>query len=289
MVNMSKGIQSQLDAISDYTKLYQKSQARESFGLKDQQTMMMYMAMFGPKPPSYTSEDMFDNFIKNRDFPHYAIWAGIQDAKEGKEVAKASISGAMRTLYDQILGLQDAVELQQGLYDMMDKQNTQLIAKYNLGQSSELEKYLSEVGLQQQKLAVSKLQRTFVNVEMAFKQQIGVPLTQNIVLKPYYQEDATKELPDYNDYLSKALDKRSEVVNGKLDLLVKQRELDIMQQYIKDPQNTELLDEQQTVDDKTIALNEAINSVTSDIYAGYADAKTKQKDVSNSPEQKVKH
>ena len=279
LLNMSNNIQQQLDALNTFTSLYEKMQKGTALTLLEQMEFQAYVSVFGSVPPRYSSEDMFNNFIKNRDFPHYAIWGSIQDLKESKDAGQSALAGGIRQLYDQILGLQDAVGLQQGLYDLMDKQNTQLVLKYNQGQASELDKYVSEVGLQQQKLAVSKLQRTLTNVEMVFKQQIGVPLNQEIVLELHSLDDGTKELPPYDGFLKSALDKRSEIVNAKMDLQVKQRELDIMKQYILNDKLVDRMDEQASVDDKTIALTEAINNVTSDVYTGYEDTKTKQQDV----------
>lgn len=278
LMTMGNGLQQQLDVHDRYQNLYDKKRRGEAMDASEQMTLQAYQAAFGPTPSQITLDDRFYNYVKVWDFPQYALWGSIQNLKTGKEVRKNGVVLLVRQLFDNIVNLQESLALQKELYDTKQKQYAQLIVKYNQGQASELDKYTSDVELQQLKLNIVKMQRSIDNLKMYLKQQTGLTLTQKIILKADDLKPADNIKP-YEEYLNKALANRSEIVNAKMDLQVKQRELDIMKKYIWDEKMPDRQDAQHSVDEKTNALTEAVNSVTNDIKKGYADVNIKKKDT----------
>ncbi|MCR4436280.1 MAG: TolC family protein [Clostridiales bacterium] len=288
LMQLSNARQQQLDAIADYKRLYEKVKKGEPLGqgsdLLEAARYAAYQQIYGPVPPDIPPDQMFDDYIRDRDITHYSLWAEIQKLKTTKEVTKNTVAIGARQLYEQVLVLQDSLALQQELYGNMSGQYEQMLVKYRQGQASGLEKELSGLGLEQQKLEVNKLARTLDNVEMMLKQQTGIPLTAKISLKADGALAAV-QLKPYEDYLNKALSGRSEILNAKMDLQVKQRELDIMKEYIRDEKMPERLEVQNAADEKSNALKEAVNTVTGDLSTGYADVKLKQKEIDIAQEQ----
>lgn len=278
LMTMGNGLQQQLDAHDRYQNLYDKKRRGEAMDVSEQMTLQAYQAAFGPVPSQITPDDRFYNYVKVWDFPQYALWGSIQNLKTGKEVRKNGVALLVRQLFDNIVNLHETLALQKELYDTKQKQYAQLIVKYNQGQASELDKYTSDVELQQLKLNIVKMQRSIDNLEMYLKQQTGLPLTQRIILKADDLKPAVNIKP-YEEYLNEALANRSEIVNAKMDLQVKQRELDITKKYIWDEKMPDRQDAQHSVDEKTNALTEAVNSVTNDIKKGFADVNIKKKDI----------
>lgn len=279
LMEMSNSIQQQLDLLDKFKRLYEKQQKGTTLTIEEQYELLGYQYAFGPKPPEYSQQELFNRFIKNRDFPHYSVWAAYQNLKTNREVLEASIKMGVKQLFDGIVDMQDAILLQEELYANMRKQNEQMLVKYNQGLISEINKYLSDCSLEKQSLVIQQLKRSCDNMMMSLKQQIGVPLQQEVVLQ-YEDEKKIKTTKSYPALLRDALANRSEVLIAKMDLQVKQREDDIIKQYISNELLSERMESSMALEEKRIAYNEAINNVTADIYYGYHDVKLKQHDLS---------
>lgn len=263
-------MQELLRGMDEYRKLYDMQKNGTQLNALDRWQLGIYMGMFGPKPPEMSQTDIYKNYIVNRDITHDAVWTSLQNTKLNKETVKSSIKFGVRQIYDSILDLQDTISLQQQLYDNMLKQNKQMLRRFKLGQVSEIDKYLSEVSLNQQKLNIDKIKRNLDNLEMSLKQQLGISLKQHIILMPYKSNNLNKNMT-YKEYLEKALVNRYETIAAKRDLEQKKREQDIMKQYILNDLLTERLEIQQAVDEKQMTYNEAVENVTKDIFKGYKD------------------
>lgn len=272
---MSDDIQEYLDSMDSYKRLYERQKDGDTLTIYEEYELLIYQYTFGFEPQSYPLQEMYEKFIKIRDLPHYSAWASYQNLKTNGDVLSSSIKMTVKQLFDSIVDMQDAISLQEQLYANMQKQNEQMLVKYNQGQVSEINKYLSDCELERQRLTIQKLNRSLDNLMMSLKQQIGVSLQQELVLK-YDNAEGIKETKSYNALLEDALSNRSEVLIAKMSLQVKQREDDILKQYFLDEQTIERVDSSTALEEARIAYDEAVNSVTSDIYSGYSDVKLKQ-------------
>lgn len=280
LTDASKAIQDQLDHMENYTRLYNKlHKNNEQLTFEETQQYSMYLMMYGATPPEMSSEELFYGYIKNRDFPHYSFWASIKNTKTNRDLMESNITLAIRQLFENILNIQDTLELQNELLESMENQNRQIHLKFENGLVSEYDKYLSDTNLVKQKINIAKLQRSLDNVKMSLKQQIGIPLGQEIELTPYDTVDFSKPLDNYESYLEKAMSNRSEVSIAKIDLQVKQRELDIIKQYIKNELLFDRWDAQQSYDEKKMIYDETVEKVRSDIYDAYKAVLRKRDEV----------
>lgn len=276
LMEMSNAVQQQLDLLARFEGLYEKRENGITFTLQEQGEFLGYQYMFGLKPPEYTQAELFNNFIKNRDFPHYSVWATVQNLYTNKTATVASIKMGVKQLFDSATDMQDSLLLQQELYDNMKKQNEQMLAKYKNGLVSEINKYISDVSLEKQRLSIEKLKRSLANMKMSLKQQIGILLQQEIVLDPYNNSKGIKPFNTYSTYLNQALKNRFEILIAKMDLQVKQREDDIVKQYFTNELLSERMDADQALEEKDIAYKEAVNNVTADISSGFKDVQLKK-------------
>lgn len=272
---MSDDIQEYLDSMDSYKRLYERQKDGDTLTVYEKYELLRYQYTFGFTPQSYPLQEMYEKFIKNRDLPHYSAGASYQNLKTNGDVLSSSIKMTVKQLFDSIVDMQDAIFLQKQLYANMQKQNEIMLVKYNKGQVPEINKYLSDCELERQRLTIQKLNRSLDNMMISIKQQIGVTLQQELVLK-YDNTEEIKETKSYNALLNDALSNRSEVLITKMNLQVKQREDDILKQYFLDGQTIERVDSLTALEEVRIAYDEAVNSVTSDIYSGYSDVKLKQ-------------
>lgn len=274
---ISNSIQQQLDTLDRYERLYDKSEKGSVLTIEEKGELTVYQSIFGPKPPVYSKQDMFVQFIRNRDFPHYSVWAGIQNLESNRKLMAESIKMGVKQLFDGLIDMQDAFLLQEQLYENMKKQNEQMLTGYNNGKVSEIDKYLSDCSLEKQRLIIEKFKRNIDNLEMALKQQTGIPFNQSIKLL-YMEQTGVKQPNSYSTYLDKALENRSEVLTAKMDLQVAQRENDITRQYIMNELLNERIESDASLTEKQIAFDVAVNNVTMDISSGYKDVQLKLSD-----------
>lgn len=274
LMEMSNAIQQQLDVLGRFRRLYEQRENGITFTIEEQAEFDGYQYMFGMKPPEYTDAEMFSKYIKNRDLPHYSVWAAVQNLNTNKAALAASVKMGVKQLFDGVIDMQDTLLLQQQLYGNMKKQNEQMLVKYESGLVSEINKYISETALEKQRLTIEKLERSLENMMMSLKQQLGIPLRQEITLVPYGIK-GIKPANTYSYYLKDGLKNRSEIIIAGMDLQVEQRENDIIKQYYKNEFLTERMEADQALEEKKITYKEAVNNVTADISSGFKDVQLK--------------
>lgn len=272
-------IQSVLDDIENYRDLFDRKNSDEGLSILEQKQLVMYIEIFGPRPPEMSSAELFHTYIKSRDFPSYSIYGAYENACTNRKLTEASIKSGVRKLYDSILDMQDTINLQQQLYDNMLKQHEQLEKKYATGYTSSIEIYLSENSLNQKELDLYKIKRSLENLKMSLKKMMNIPLNEDISFLPYSNTKIYYKQDTYNIYLNRALENRSEILIAKMNLKVKERELSIMKQYITNEQADERIEAQLAYDEKKIAYDEAIGLVQADIYSGYNDVISKKVNI----------
>jgi hypothetical protein len=274
LFEMSHSIQKQLDTLSRFEKLYENSSKGNSLTTDEAAELLIYQSIYGKTPPVYSPAEMFELFIKNRDFPHYSVWASIQNLETNKKLIDASTGMAVRQIFIGIVSAQEALELQLQLYDNMKKQNENMLVMYEKGLVSEINKFNAECSLEKQRLSIKKQKRSIDNMKMILKQKIGMPLNTDILLK-FENKIGIKPADPYKMYLKKALANRSEILTAKMDLQVKQRESDILNQYLTNESLSARIESDIALEEKKIAYADAENKVREDITAGYQDVQTK--------------
>lgn len=287
-VEFSRTIQDQMDLLERYRQLYEKIEVGGyTLTVEDQYNLIMYKAMFGERPPEYTPEEMFNKYIKLRDFPHYSLWSAAQNVKTAKEFTAASIKAGVKGLFDSIIDLEETLTLQNGLLVSLMEQNKQISAKFKLGIASELDKYVSDVGIEQQRLTVASLQRSISSLKISLNSQMGLSLNREISLNTNRFGSLPQMKWTLDQHMEKALTNRYEILTSKLDLQVKQREYDILKQYIPYDFHPDHMEAKQALDEKRIAYDEAVETVTQDITQGYKDVLKKRKAVDTAEKKRV--
>lgn len=279
LLTATNQVQQMLDNYTEFERLYTKEHSAAALTQQEAMNLARYRAIFGTYAPTpMNGQSKFDT-IKDADFGQYALWVGAQNLKNTKNQTKNFLVMAVRQSYDGLLSMQESIAGLESNVGSMQKQYDQLLTKLKLGQVSEIERFQSEVRLEQQKLLLSKLKRDYSSQEMAFNKLIGQPLTTKNILTAAPITDQPTLPPDYNTYLEKALKSRSEVLNAQNDLTVKQRELGIMEQYSIEKSGFDYREEDQGVAEKRAALKEAVNTVTNDMQYAYTDLTIKKKNI----------
>lgn len=274
MLNTSKKIQEQLDMMAEYENLLKKQMKGENLDLSEKNRIIEFQYIFGPEPPNISLEDMFNNYIKNRDFYHYSLWGSIQNAEINKKSIEANIEDMVYDIFYNIASLKETLTIQEELYNVMLMQYEQLLLKYKSGKVSEIDKLSTEMDLERQRINIGKLKRNIQNIEMSMKKQLGIPILQNIEWI-YDKEDNLKSLLPYEDYLQKALNNNLQIVNANVNLDVKQREYNILKEYIRNEWDLERRESEQAFNDKRLQLKETRERVVIDTYNRYKEVKIK--------------
>lgn len=274
LFEMSRVIQEQLDILDRYENLFDKSNKGTGLTMEEQGELAVYQSMFGPKPPVYSSTEMYEKFIRDRDIPHYSVWAAIQNLETNKQYLNASIKDSVKQIYDGLIDMQDALAIQEQLYESMKKQNEQMLIGYKKGMVSEINRYMSDCALEKQKISIDKTKRSIDNMMMLLKKQIGIQLKQELELS-YNQKKGVKQPNAYSTYLQKALESRNEILTAKMDLQAAKRENDIVKKYITNELLVARMESDIALNEKQIAYDEAVNNIVTDISNGYKDVKLK--------------
>lgn len=265
-------------SVDEQTALNAKMDAAQQLLMS--QYKQIYRPMFGPIPPvANTQKDKYNIFIKGATFAYYDMGAAIKNMELMTEASKALIKQSIRMMYNGVLSFEEGVSIQEELYDVQENQYASLLAKLQNGQVSELDRFTSEISLEQLKINIDKMKRSIANMKMDLKKQTGINLTQEIMLQQYVLEKDIKEPLTYDEYLNKAIDNRWQIQSVRNELEAKNKELDIMKQYVSDTSSIEWQEAQQGVTEKSLSFADAIRSVTVDIKTKYNDVIEKKGNI----------
>lgn len=279
LMTLSNSIQEQLDKLSRYTSLYEKRAKGQTLTIEEQNDLLIYSYMFGDKPPLFSGEEMYKQYISNRDMPHYSTWAQIQNLKRSREVTKLTLEDSIRSLYATVLYLRDLQNVTTQSLKTMEKEYKNIMLQYEKGLISEIERYQCQVSLDKKRLELKKQNRNKENTEMLLKKRCTIPASQEIELESSGITSGT-QLLSFKVYRDKALKNRNEIVTAKMELSVVTRELDIMKQYLTNPLLYERMELQQKADNALFSVTQGTNAVLEDIQWAYADAISKKTQVS---------
>lgn len=269
----------QLETFTDYEKLYNKKNSGIALDTLEQLQFNIYVSIFGTTPPQISLVDKYNNYIRVGEFPCFQIYASVENLRTQRKLFKSSLAVGIRELFNSIMELHNELKLQMELYDIMVAQNEQMSKKFDAGLLSEFDRYSSDISLEMQKRRVNILTRNIDNLEMSFKSQIGVPLTQKITLTTGNDKLAVALYSSYSSYLRRALENRSEILIAKMNISVRERELETTKEYLKNDKLTEVIDAQIAFDEMNTELDNAINAVTVDITNGYKDVVSKHNSI----------
>ncbi|KGK90759.1 TolC family protein [Clostridium sp. HMP27] len=233
----------------------------------------VYKRMFGGNPPNYTPKEEFNMFIKNRDFVWYSVDKEIKKLDLSKEAAAESIKNSVAELYDNIVQLKSAINLQNNVYNNQKREYNNLVIKVSQGQISETEKIIAEAELNKLKLQIGSITRTKESLEMALKKLLGESLTRRVNIEGQYI--SLESIPNIESLVNNALSKRSEIKSAQIDINVKEREFDIAKGYLKSEDNDLKKIESEVVQKKLI-LNNVENNIKSEINKAFLEVQEKE-------------
>lgn len=270
MLSVKQQIQEQLDIINRFEKLYDKKYKEgETLTPMESAELAGYQMAFGDKPPTFTNQEMLDQFIKNRDFPHEQLLVAYKELKNTRELIPIQLESSVRSLYVDLLNLREALEGQEKYTDNLKKQYEAAKEKYYFGQISNLALQQAATDYEIQKLTEDKLIRTEKILALNFKKLIGVDLNQNFELTSKMALFNTIELDSMMTYEAQAIKNRLEVLSAKNTYEMEKREANIINEYLSNPLSSDRLSYDSAEIDARNAYSNAILDVKEDITKAY--------------------
>lgn len=279
LMTMSISVQEQLDRMSRYTSLYERRAKGETLTIDEKKEIFNYSYMFGDKPPLFSGEEMYEQYIKNRDIPHYSTWVQIQNLKRSRDITRLTLEDSIRSLYATVIYLRDFQNVTTQSLKTMEKEYENIMLQYDKGLISEIDRYQCQISLDKRRLELKKQNRNKENTELLLKNKCGIPASQEIELEASGLTSETQLLA-YKVYRDRALKNRNEIVTAKLELTVVTRELDIMKQYLTNPLLYDRMELQQKVDNALFSVTQVTDAVLEDIQWAFADVVAKRSQVS---------
>lgn len=228
---------------------------------------------FGDESLSEIEE--YKHITKVFDFGSREIDNSISNININRSVLKNSLDVNIYNLYNNILNLKDNLELQTRLCGIQQNKYNVVKTKFESGKVSDLERLNSETDYKKAIISLDTLKRNLDNLYLVFKKMTGINLTQEVELKPDEDKTANIKLKSCDEYLSAALSNRNEILTAQNNLNLKQREFNITKTFM-DSSTTEYYEASEAASEGNFTFIKAINSVTKDIKAGYADVIKKQ-------------
>jgi|LGOV01.1.fsa_nt_gb hypothetical protein len=270
MLQVKHQMEDMLTALSRYEDLYDKKYVdKEALTPMEEGTLMKYQKMFGETPPKYSGQEMFEQFIRNRDFPHYQLWVAYEQMRNNKEMIPIMLESNVKELYVNILNLKDILVSQNDYTNTLKEKYEAAELKYELGQISAFELLNEKTNFLIQKLNNEKIENQLIVLELNFKKLIGIELNSQIKLTSKLFDFRNIELEDISYYESQAITNRMEVIIAKLNYEMESREADIADDYLLNPLLTDrLIYDSDKIDAKN-ELEEAILDVREDVTKAY--------------------
>lgn len=269
--------QKELDEIDEYYKLYIRNQFYDNLNNLEDDELLGYKDKYGDIPPPYSRQTLYENYLNGRAFSNYSSWLQVLSLKDSYNTNRAKLEGDIQAAYYNLLYFNELYQSLEDSLNTMEKQYSGMVLKYEKGLVSELDKYKFEVELSKKRLQLQKSKRNREYQELVLKQICGIERSQAIELTGK-EAGLNKEykLDTYKNYLDKALEKRSEVVNAKLQMDVYKQELEYYDKYIRQQYTFARTNLQQQLEDSEFAVTQSTLNITGDIQAAYTDAKSVQ-------------
>lgn len=270
LLGVKQSIQKQLDTISRFEKLYEKKyEDGESLTDIEKQELQGYQMAFGDEPPTFTNQEMLDQFIKQRDFPHEQLLVTYNQLKNQKALLPDQLEAGVRDLYINLVNLRTTLEGQEVYTNNLKNQLDAAQQKFELGQISSQELLSAKNSYLIQKLSTEQLERTAEILSLNFKNMIGLSLDTPVKLTSNMVAFNKVDLESIEYYEGLALENRVEVIDAKNVYEMETREANIIKEYLDNPLTTDRLTYDSDVIDAKNAYEEAILDVKEDITKGY--------------------
>ncbi|MCY6371336.1 TolC family protein [Clostridium ganghwense] len=240
-----------------------------SLSPSEQEEMDKYRKTFvnyGEVPPTFSDEEEFKLFIRDRDLKWYEVQGKIEKQNINVEKAKKSIELKVGQIWNQIVQIYYSIKIKKDLYELQSKEFVQIEMKFKNGQTSKLDKDIAENELKKLELQIDNLIKDKENSEMMLKKEIGISIDKEIKLD--FQENKIKEVSEYSVYLQNALKNRGEIKIAEIDLDIKERELGIADDYL-DEDNMEFKEINEQLYEKQIFLQDAKKQVEKNVKELY--------------------
>lgn len=270
MLQVKHQMEDMLTALRRYEDLYDKKYVdKEALTPMEEGTLTKYQMMFGETPPKYSGQEMFEQFIRNRDFPHYQLWVAHEQMRNNKKMIPIMLESNVKELYVNILNLKDILVSQNEYTNILKEKYENAKLKYNLGQISAFELLNEKTSFLIQKLSNEKIENQLIVLELNFKQLTGIEINSEIELTSNLFNFKKIELEDISYYESKAITNRMEVINAKLNYEMESREADIAAEYLSNSLLTDRLIYDSDELDAKNELDESILDVREDVIKAY--------------------
>ncbi|MHB8062786.1 MAG: TolC family protein [Ruminiclostridium sp.] len=282
---MDANVTKKLENLDNYVDLFDRKaksdrgEKTELLNTNELNELLDYSEAFGDIPPPYSKEIMFDRYTQSSAFPQYSNWLQVQKLKSSQDITKSTLKESVRSMYYNVLYLQDLQVVMKQSLETMEKQYKILQLQYEKGLVSELDTYQCQVSLDKKKRELKKQERNIENAEMLLKNKCGIPVSQEIDLESTELPAAAKLL-SYDTYYKKACESRNEIVNSKLELTVLTRELDILNGYKKNPYSFDKMDLAEQIENAELSVSQGSETVLGDIQWAYADVTSSQLNMS---------
>lgn len=267
--------QGELDELDEYYKLSERKTLYDNLTRFEEDLIAKYRDKYGDAP--YYRQTLYESYLNGRAFSNYSSWLQVLSLKDSYNTNRAKLEGDIQAAYYNLLYFNELYQSLEDSLNTMEKQYSGMVLKYEKGLVSELDKYKFEVELSKKRLQLQKSKRNREYQELVLKQICGIERSQAIELTGK-EAGLNKEykLDTYKNYLDKALEKRSEVVNAKLQMDVYKQELEYYDKYIRQQYTFARTNLQQQLEDSEFAVTQSTLNITGDIQAAYTDAKSVQ-------------
>ncbi len=270
LLGVKQTIQEQLDQINRFEKLYEKKyEDGESLTPAETQELQGYQMFLGDEPPSFTNQEMLDQFIKQRDFPHEQLLVTYNQLKNQRTLLPDQLEAGVRELYINLVNLRSTLEGQEIYTSNLENQYTAAEKKFELGQISAQELLSAKNSYLIQKLSTEQLDRSATILSLSLKDMMGLSLETPIKLTSNMAAFNTIDLKAIEYYEALALENRAEILDAKNVYEMEKREASIIQEYLTNPLTTDRLTYDSDVIDAKNAYEAAILDVKEDITKGY--------------------
>ncbi len=227
------------DMKTEFNRLYDKMKSGQFLQSYEQGELVMYYAVF-------KDSDVFENkslkpVIYPEEFPNCDVWLQMMQLKINAENLRKGLIDGVRQIYDNIIYIKDSIALSEEYLKVMERELNGVEQNYKNGTISKLEyeKYLMNFEIK--KIELNKQKRTKENLELNLKKNLGLELNAIIEVKPYSISHKELYIPSYDISLNNALLNRREIALPKMNKLVAQTRIPLIDRYLTYlPQNEDL-------------------------------------------------
>lgn len=265
-----------LEDLQEFRKLYKNDALGRLTDPVEIMTLKAYQAALGEKPPYYTYEEKYNMFYYNSEVVPFTLDKSKEKLSNTKEKAEGSIKNAVYELYNNYLLLNSVIDINDKYLDLMDKQLEDVKVKFENGQASEVEYNITKESRDIQAREVEKSKRQLEVVKYNLNKLIGNNIDENFELKFIPKDYGFENSLQVEDFVNMALENNIDLKNSKLDVAIKEHEIDVMDFYVEDFKR-QFRDVVADLEDSKINISKLENNIRENIIYGFKDLTYKGK------------